>query len=280
MFTGISTLVLLAVSSVNGSPMPFDKREPQFSFNFTNRLPVNGRLPFGINLAQGANGNSIAMFGNATTGDRGFPFNLLPFKRDELAAFEEMQKRDPQFSFNFTNRLPITGNLPFGLHFSQGADGNSILSFGNATTGDRGFPFNFLPFKRDEELVAREPQFSFNFTNRLPVNGRLPFGINIGQNADGNSIATFGNATTGDRGFPFNFLPFKREEELELVAREPQFSFNFTNRLPVNGRLPFGINIGQNADGNSIAMFGNATTGDRGFPFNFLPFKREEEIQA
>ncbi|KZV60735.1 hypothetical protein PENSPDRAFT_659397 [Peniophora sp. CONT] len=269
-----------------------EARDPQFSFDFSNRLPVTGNLPFGINIAQGANGNSIANFGNATTGDRGFPLNLFPFKRDD-----ELVKRDPQFSFNFPNRLPISGNFN-GFTIGQGPNGNSIITFGNstsgrtspfnffgggsgnATTNNRPFPFNFLPFKRDEEIVKRDPQFSFNFPNRLPVIGNLPFGINIGQGANGNSIANFGNATTGTQAFPFNFLNFKREEEIaardEVEKRDPQFSFNFPNRLPVTGNLPFGINIAQGADGNSIGNFGNATTGTQAFPFNFLNFKREE----
>ncbi|KZV73027.1 hypothetical protein PENSPDRAFT_750499 [Peniophora sp. CONT] len=323
MFTsGITTLVLLAVASVNGSPTPYDKRDPQFSVNLPNRLPVNGTLPFGLTITQGPNGNSIVTFGNSTTGggrtfpfgffggangngrnttagNRPFPFNFLPFKRDE-----EIVKRDPQFSFNFPNRLPVNGSFPFGLTITQGPNGNSIATFGNSTTGNRGFPFNFLPFKRDEEFAVekRDPQFSVNLPNRLPVNGTLPFGLTITQGPNGNSIVTFGNSTTGggrtfpfgffggangnggntttsNRPFPFNFLPFKRDEE-EVMKRDPQFSFNFPNRLPVTGNLPFGINIAQGADVNSIGNFGNATTGDRGFPLNFLPFKREEEVEA
>ncbi|VDB86686.1 unnamed protein product [Peniophora sp. CBMAI 1063] len=234
----IASLALLTVASVNGSPTIYDKRDPQFMVNLPNRLPVNGSIGFGITIGQGPNGNSVVTFGNGTNGRGGFPFGF------------------------FGNRF--RGNTNSGTN----------------TTNTRPFPFNFLPFKREMEMEMskREPQFSFDFGNELPVLGDLPFGINIAQGADGNSIGNIGNATTGDRGFPLNFLPFKRDggEAHQLVAREPQFGFNFTNRLPVTGRFPFGLNIGQGANGNSFAFFGNSSTGARPFPFNFLPFKRED----
>ena len=253
----LSTLAILAVASVNGSPMPLEARDPQFSVNLPNRLPVNGNIGFGINIGTGTNGNSVVTIGNNTSGRGAFPFGFFGGGR---------------FRGNTGTTTPTT----------------------NTTTNFRGrpFPFSFFPFKRDEEMemMKRDPQFSFNFPNALPISGNLPFGINIGTGANGNSVGNFGNATTGTRPFPFNFLPFKREELEALVARQldeleargqiqkrdPQFSFNFPNRLPITGNLPFGINLGVGANGNSVGNFGNATTGTRPFPFSFLPFKRED----
>ncbi|KZV65817.1 hypothetical protein PENSPDRAFT_655452, partial [Peniophora sp. CONT] len=173
------SVVTVGNATTGSSGFPFNfKREPQFTHQFHNNLPVAGELPFGLTVTPGVPG-SVVTVGNSTTGSAGFPFD---FKR--------------QFDVQLSNELPVNGELPFGLSVRPGTPG-SVVSVGNATTGSAGFPFNF----------KREPQFTHQFHNNLPVTGELPFGLTVTPGVPG-SVVTVGNATTGSSGFPFNF---KRE---------------------------------------------------------------------
>ena len=200
------------------------KREPQFSVQLSNNIPVTGPLPFGLNVAPGTPG-SVVTVGNSTTGcgNGAFPFRL---------------KRDPQFEVQLSNNLPVTGPLPFGLNVAPGVPG-SVVTVGNSSTG------GFL--KREPE-----PQFSVQLLNNLPVTGPLPFGLNVAPGVPG-SVVTVGNSSTG--GF------LKREPE-------PQFSVQLSNNLPVTGPLPFGINVAPGVPG-SVVTVGNSTTGSSGSSFPF-----------
>lgn len=196
-------------------------REPQFSVNIPNNIPVSGSFPNGINITPGTPSGSIV----TSTRKGTFPFNL--FGRDDdprqplapvlevapgdkvIAALPNpatptLDARKPQFSVNIPNNIPVSGAFPNGINITPGTPSGSIV------TGSRNSTlFGQFGFKRDEAtpaLAAREPQFSVNIPNNIPVSGSFPNGINIAPQTPSGSIVTSSRNST----FPFNL--FGRDE--------------------------------------------------------------------
>ena len=65
----------------------------------------------------------------------------------------------------------------------------------------------------------------------------------------------------------FGQFGFKREDATPaLAAREPQFSVNIPNNIPVSGSFPNGISVTpQTPSGSIVTSNGNST-----FPFNLF----------
>ncbi|KZV67500.1 hypothetical protein PENSPDRAFT_754846 [Peniophora sp. CONT] len=243
--TRLYTLVFLAVS-IAAVPAPLKRtdatpalaaRAPQFSVNIPNNIPVSGAFPNGITITPQTPSGSIVTGDNNST-----LFGAFGFKRDDLEA--------RQFNFTLPNKLPVEGTLPFGLTVAQGAQ--------NSTVGlPAGFPFNFRRESATPALAAREPQFSANIPNTIPVSGTFPNGITITPGTPSGSIVT-----NNDNSTLFGFLPFKRDVD----AR--QFNFTLPNQLPVEGVLPFGLTVTQGAENSTV-----------GLPAGF-PFKRDDGVDA
>ena len=110
----------IVTSDRNATLFPFKREDGsiearQFNFTLPNQLPVDGTLPFGLTVTQGAQNSSVGL-------PSGFPF-----KRDD-----GIEAR--QFNFTLPNQLPVEGALPFGLTVTQGEQ--------NSTVGlPAGFPF-------------------------------------------------------------------------------------------------------------------------------------------
>ncbi|VDC07656.1 unnamed protein product [Peniophora sp. CBMAI 1063] len=210
-------------------------REPQFSVNIPNNIPVSGAFPNGITITPGSPSGSIVTGNNNST-----LFGQFGFKREDGAVEAR------QFNFTLPNRLPVQGNLPFGLTVTQGALNSTV-----------GLPSGF-PFKRDEDVLEAR-QFNFTLPNRLPVQGNLPFGLTVTQGALNSTV-----------GLPSGF-PFKRDDATPvLAAREPQFSVNIPNNIPVSGAFPNGITIVPQTPSGSIV------TSNRNSTFPFFNFKRDD----
>ncbi|KZV64002.1 hypothetical protein PENSPDRAFT_757542 [Peniophora sp. CONT] len=233
-------LVLFVCMAVSGSsvtavPNPYKRdtatpalaaREPQFSVNIPNNIPVSGSFPNGITITPGTPSGSIV------TGARNSTlFGQFGFKRDD--ATPVLAAREPQFSVNIPNMIPVSGNFPNGINITPGTPSGSIVS----STRNGTFPFNL--FGRDDEsdsdprlalspvfriapeddkvfatlpnpatptLDARAPQFSVNIPNTIPVSGSFPNGINITPGTPSGSIVT------SDRNGTFPFNLFGRDE--------------------------------------------------------------------
>ncbi|KZV63996.1 hypothetical protein PENSPDRAFT_757536 [Peniophora sp. CONT] len=252
-------------------------REPQFSVNIPNTIPVSGNFPNGINLTPGTPSGSIV----TSTRNSTFPFNL--FGRDDdprqplwpvlavapddkiIAALPNpatptLDARAPQFSVNIPNTIPVSGSFPNGINITPGTPSGSIV------TGNRNSTlFGQFGFKRDDAtpvLAAREPQFSVNIPNNIPVSGSFPNGINITPGTPSGSIVTGNRNST-----LFGQFGFKREDATPaLAAREPQFSVNIPNNIPVSGSLPNGISITPGTPSGSIVTDSRNGT----FPFNLF----------
>ncbi|KZV65519.1 hypothetical protein PENSPDRAFT_756398 [Peniophora sp. CONT] len=244
--TRLYTLVFLAVGiAVEAVPAPvkrsdatpaLEARAPQFSANIPNNIPVSGTFPNGITITPQTPSGSIVTGNNNST-----LFGAFGFKRDDASVEAR------QFNFTLHNQLPVEGVLPFGLSVTQGAQNSTV-----------GLPAGF-PFKRG--LEAR--QFNFTLHNQLPVEGILPFGLSVTKGTQNSTV-----------GLPAGF-PFKRDGATPaLAAREPQFSANIPNNIPVSGKFPNGITITPGTPSGSIV------TGDRNSTlFGFLPFKRDSEAR-
>ncbi|KZV62407.1 hypothetical protein PENSPDRAFT_692559, partial [Peniophora sp. CONT] len=213
----------------------------QFNFTLHNQLPVEGILPFGLSVTKGAQNSTVGL-------PAGFPF-----KRDD--ATPALAAREPQFSANIPNNIPVSGKFPNGITITPGTPSGSIV------TGDRNSTlFGFLPFKRDEAtavLEARAPQFSANIPNNIPLSGTFPNGITITPQTPSGSIVTGNRNST-----LFGAFGFKRDDGSDVEAR--QFNFTLPNRLPVQGTLPFGLTVTQGAQNSTV-----------GLPSGF-PFKRDD----
>ncbi|VDC05273.1 unnamed protein product [Peniophora sp. CBMAI 1063] len=226
-------------------------REPQFSVNIPNNIPVSGSFPNGITvIPQTPSGSIVTSNRNST-----FPFNL--FGRDE--ATPVLAAREPQFSVNIPNTIPVSGALPNGITITPGTPSGSIVTGAQNST-----LFGQFGFKREDAtpaLAAREPQFSVNIPNNIPVSGSFPNGITVIPQTPSGSIVTSNRNGT----FPFNL--FGRDEATPvLAAREPQFSVNIPNNIPVSGAFPNGISVTpQTPSGSIVTSNGNST-----FPFNLF----------
>ena len=151
---------------------------------------------------------------------------------------------------NVPNTVPSSGSFPNGISvFPQTPSGSIVTSNRNSSL------FGAFGFKRDGEILeARQTNFSVTLPNKLPVQGTLPFGLSVTQGSQNSTV-----------GLPAGF-PFKRDELLELVARQTNFSVTLPNKLPVQGTLPFGLSVTQGAQNSTVGL-------SAGFPF-----KREEEM--
>ena len=194
----------------------------QFNFTLPNQLPVDGTLPFGLTVTQGAQNSTVGL-------PSGFPF-----KRDE--ATPALAAREPQFSANIPNTIPVSGTFPNGITVTPGTPSGSIVTIDRNST-----LFGSFPFKRD--LEGR--QFNFTLPNQLPIEGTLPFGLTVSQGAGGNSTV----------GLPSGF-PFKRDGSAEAH----QANCTLPNQLPVEGALPFGLSVTQGAQNSTVGL-------PAGFPF-------------
>ncbi|KZV73159.1 hypothetical protein PENSPDRAFT_683029 [Peniophora sp. CONT] len=231
-------------------------REPQFSVNIPNNIPVSGSFPNGINITPGTPSGSIV----TSTRNGTFPFNL--FGRDE--ATPVLAAREPQFSVNILNDIPVSGSFPNGITITPGTPSGSIVTGARNST-----LFGQFGFKREDAtpaLAAREPQFSVNIPNNIPVSGSFRNGITVTPQTPSGSIVTGNRNST-----LFGQFGFKREDATPaLAAREPQFSVNIPNNIPVSGNFPNGINITpQTPSGSIVTSTRNST-----FPFNL--FGRDE----
>ncbi|KZV66180.1 hypothetical protein PENSPDRAFT_689211 [Peniophora sp. CONT] len=192
----------------------------QFNFTLHNQLPVEGTLPFGFTVTKGAQNSTVGL-------PAGFPF-----KRDD--ATPARAAREPQFSANIPNNIPVSGTFPNGITITPGTPSGSIITDNRNST-----LFGAFGFKRDE-VEAR--QFNFTLPNRLPVEGILPFGLSVTQGSQNSTV-----------GLPAGF-PFKRDVE------ERQFNFTLHNQLPVEGVLPFGLTVTKGAQNSTVGLPAN-------FPF-------------
>ncbi|KZV63994.1 hypothetical protein PENSPDRAFT_757534 [Peniophora sp. CONT] len=263
--------VTLAItgSSVNATPTPYKRdgaspalaaREPQFSANIPNTIPVSGTFPNGITITPGTPSGSIV------TGSRNSTLFGSLFGRDD--ATPVLQAREPQFSVNIPNNIPVSGSFPNGISITPQTPSGSIVTSSRNST----FPFNL--FGRDEAtpvLAAREPQFSVNIPNNIPVSGTFRNGITITPQTPSGSIVTGNRNST-----LFGQFGFKREDATPaLAAREPQFSVNIPNNIPVSGTFRNGITITPQTPSGSIV------TGNRNSTlFGQFGFKREDATPA
>lgn len=207
-------------------------------------------------------------------------------KRED--ATPVLQAREPAFSLNIPNSIPVSGAFRNGLTVTPKVGGGSIVSGNNNSTlfGQLGsiFPFGF---KRDEDgeatptIEAREPAFSVNIPNNIPVSGQFRNGLTITPHTPSGSIVTGNdNSTLFGQLFSGSGLPFKREDATPaLAAREPAFSLNIPNSIPVSGAFRNGLTVTPKVGGGSIVTGNNNSTL---FGQLFGGFKREdgEEVEA
>ena len=194
----------------------------QFNSTLPNQIPVEGALPFGLTVTQGADNSTVDL-------PAGFPF-----KRD--GATPALAAREPQFSVNIPNTIPVSGTFPNGITITPGTPSGSIVTSNRNST-----LFGAFGFKRDDGAIEAR-QFNFTLPTRLPVEGALPFGLTVAQGAENSTV-----------GLPAGF-PLKRG----LEAR--QFNFTLPNQLPVEGALPFGLTVTQGEQNSTVGL-------PAGFPF-------------
>ncbi|VDB88907.1 unnamed protein product [Peniophora sp. CBMAI 1063] len=259
-----------------------DAREPQFSLNIPNSIPVSGAFRNGLTVTPKVGGGSIVT-GQQNSTLLGQLFGGFGFKRDDELehATPALAAREPQFSLNIPNSIPVSGAFRNGLTVTPKLGGGSIV------TGNRNSTlFGQFGFKREDgeeveatqTLEAREPQFSLNIPNSIPVSGAFRNGLTVTPKVGGGSIVTGNRNST-----LFGQFGFKREdgEELEatqtLEAREPQFSLNIPNSIPVSGAFRNGLTVTPKLGGGSIVTGNQNSTlfGQLGsiFPFGL---KRDE----
>lgn len=208
------TLTPGAQNTTVGIPANFPFKSRQFNATLPNQLPVEGVLPLDITLTPGAQNTTVGV-------PAGFPFKL---KRDDDTV------DDGVFNFSRHAHLPIFTKLPWLVPDNDTSADNDTAS---------GFQFKFKRDDDDESGV-----FNFSRHAHLPIFTKLPWLVPTNDTGDDNS-------TTG--GFPFDF----GSDNSTVEAR--QFNFTLPNKLPVEGTLPFGLNVtGQQ----------NSTVGvPSGFPF-------------
>ncbi|VDC05274.1 unnamed protein product [Peniophora sp. CBMAI 1063] len=179
------------------------------------------------------------------------------YKRD--GATPALAAREPQFSVNIPNNIPVSGAFPNGITITPGTPSGSIVTGAQNST-----LFGQFGFKREDAtpaLAAREPQFSVNIPNNVPVSGSFPNGITVIPQTPSGSIVTSNRNGT----FPFNL--FGRDDATPvLAAREPQFSVNIPNNIPVSGSFPNGITVVPQTPSGSIVTSNRNST----FPFNLF----------
>ncbi|VDB90178.1 unnamed protein product [Peniophora sp. CBMAI 1063] len=240
--TQLSTLAMLAAGlSVSAAPASVKRgdaspalaaRVPQFNTTLPNQLPVQGVLPFDITLTPGAQNTTVGL-------PAGFPF-----KRSLEAR---------QFNATLPNQLPVEGIIPFDITLTPGAQ--------NTTVGlPSGFPFKF---KRDDDDASNSDDdiddgvFNFTRNAHLPLWTKIPIGLfpengNTTDNANDTDTDTSG-------GFPFVFWGDEGDEQ-DSNAEKRQFNFTLPNRLPVEGKLPFGLNVTGGEQNSTVGV-------PSGFPF-------------
>lgn len=240
----------------NDATPVLEAREPAFSVNIPNNIPVSGAFRNGITVTPKTGGGSIVTGNNNST-----LFGQL-FGRDE--ATPALAAREPQFSLNIPNRIPVSGTFRNGLTITPQTPSGSIVTGNRNSTlfGQLGsvFPFNF---KREDEathtIEAREPQFSINIPNNIPVSGAFRNGLTVTPKVGGGSIVS-GNRNSTLFGQLFG--GFKRDEDgtPTLEAREPAFSVNIPNNIPVSGAFRNGITVTPKTGGGSIVTGNNNST--------------------
>ena len=193
-------------------------REPAFSLNIPNTIPVSGQFRNGISVFPQVGGGSIVQGSSNSSifSQFGLGGGLLPFKRDDSTP--TLQAREPAFSLNIPNTIPVSGTFRNGISVFPQLGGGSIVSSGSNSTGLAGLLSGF-GFKRDDAtptLQAREPAFSLNIPNTIPVSGSFRNGISVFPQVGGGSIvqgssnsSIFSQFGLGGGSFPFGL---KREE--------------------------------------------------------------------
>ncbi|KZV67503.1 hypothetical protein PENSPDRAFT_754849 [Peniophora sp. CONT] len=225
-----------------------EAREPAFSVNIPNNIPVSGAFRNGITVTPKTGGGSIVSGNNNST-----LFGQL-FGRDD--ATPALAAREPAFSLNIPNNIPVSGAFRDGITVTPKTGGGSIVTGNNNST-----LFGKL-FGRDDAtpaLQARAPQFSLNIPNNIPVSGAFRNGLTVTPKVGGGSIVT-GNRNSTLLGQLFG--GFKRDEDgtPTLEAREPAFSVNIPNNIPVSGAFRNGITVTPKTGGGSIVTGNNNST--------------------
>ncbi|VDB88905.1 unnamed protein product [Peniophora sp. CBMAI 1063] len=297
--SALTVLVALAVG-MDASPTGLKRedatpalqaREPQFSLNIPNGIPVSGAFRNGLTVTPKVGGGSIVT-GNQNSTLFGQLSSLFPFgfKRDgdveaivDVEASHTLEAREPQFSLNIPNSIPVSGAFRNGLTVTPKLGGGSIVTGNRNSTLFGQFGFKREDGEEDVEatqtLEAREPQFSLNIPNSIPVSGAFRNGLTVTPKVGGGSIVTGNRNST-----LFGQFGFKREdgEEVEatqtLEAREPQFSLNIPNSIPVSGAFRNGLTVTPKLGGGSIVT-GNRNSTLLGQLSSFFPFglKRDED---
>lgn len=149
----ITTLVLLAVASVNASPMLYGKRAPQIDFDLADP-GLNPRVEQ-----------------DSTTNLSGFPFQFQSFKREEKLAQSHTEppasgmiiEREPQFPDNSFDDIPTAGYIDESYGDVKEAtpdeiDSLNIVGDSASTTATSEFATspNFWPVGREYEEERRE----------------------------------------------------------------------------------------------------------------------------
>ncbi|VDC06182.1 unnamed protein product [Peniophora sp. CBMAI 1063] len=223
------------VSLPAGFPFKRDLEARQFNTTLPNQLPVQGVLPFDITLTPGAQNTTVGL-------PSGFPF-----KRGLEAR---------QFNATLPNQLPVEGVLPFDNTLTPGAQNTTV-----------GLPSNFpFKFKRDDDDASNSDDIDdgvFNFTRNahLPLWTKIPIGLfpENGNITDSDNTNDTDTDTSG--GFPFVFWGDEGDDsEQDLSTEKRQFNFTLPNRLPVEGALPFGLNVTTGERNSTVGL-------PSGFPF-------------